>query len=74
MAGDIVTSPSRGDVEPSDLVWGADEIAAVLNIKPRQVYNLLRVLPVTKVGLRYCASRAALIAYCTRGHDRRGRR
>jgi hypothetical protein len=48
-----------------DRLWGADAIAAVLNLTPRQTWYLLEkhLLPAKKVGGRWTASRRALLTY-----------
>jgi hypothetical protein len=73
MTGELVTS-SRRDFERSDLVWGADDIAAFLNLTPRQVYGQIDRLPITKIGGKLCASRSKLIEACTGGGKRGGAR
>jgi hypothetical protein len=46
-----------------DVIWGAAEIAAVLNLTPTQAWYLLerRKLPARKVGKKWCASRRQLL-------------
>ncbi|WP_371687652.1 hypothetical protein [Shinella sp. JR1-6] len=49
-----------------DLIWGAAEIAKVINRTERQTYHMIQSghLPMVKqVGERYVASRAKLIAF-----------
>jgi hypothetical protein len=53
--------------EEADLVWGADEIARIIKRDNRATYHLLSkgVLPVRKIGGRYCGSRRKLLAFLT---------
>src|SRR5689334_1514014 len=48
-----------------DRLWGAEAIAAVINLTPRQTWYLLEkhLLPAKKVGGRWTASRRALLTY-----------
>lgn len=50
-------------VAPSDLVWGAKNIAKVINRTPRQAYYMLKSgkLPHKRFGNRVAVSRAALL-------------
>ena len=45
-----------------DVVWGAESIAEVIGTTRRKAFYLLEkgYLPATKIGERWCASRAAL--------------
>ncbi|MBZ9683113.1 DNA-binding protein [Mesorhizobium sp. CO1-1-2] len=45
-----------------DLVWGADNIAKAINVKPRQAFHMLEtgLLPARKVGNRWVAERGKL--------------
>lgn len=49
----------------SDLIWGADLIAAELGLEARQVYHQLSQgkLPARKLFGRWCASRSGLRRY-----------
>ena len=51
--------------DANDVVWGADEIAAVVNRKRRPTYHMLEngLLPARKVGRLWVASRRKLIAH-----------
>jgi hypothetical protein len=48
--------------EELDLVWGAEEIARVLNRTPRQVFHMLKQgeLPARKIAGRWVATRKNL--------------
>jgi hypothetical protein len=48
-----------------DCLWGAEEIARVINLTPRQTWYLLEkhLLPAKKIGGRWTASRRALLAH-----------
>ena len=50
-------------VEHHDIVWGAAEIGAVLNLTPTQAWYLLEhdKLPAKKVGKKWCASKRQLL-------------
>jgi hypothetical protein len=58
---DVVWKPNGVE---HDVVWGAEAIGAVVNLKPNQVYHLasLGKLPVKKVGKMLCGSRRKLLA------------
>jgi hypothetical protein len=51
--------------QASDLIWGADEIAKVIERDERATYHLLAkgLLPAKKVGGKYVASRRRLRAF-----------
>jgi hypothetical protein len=53
------STPKKDGLE---LLWGADLIAAELNITTRQAFYLLERghIPARKIGGRWCASRRAL--------------
>jgi len=53
--------------EVSDLVWGARAIAEVIGQSERSTFHLLENehLPAKRIGRRWCASRARLLAYLT---------
>jgi hypothetical protein len=59
----------------SDLCWGARAIADVIERSERITFYMLEsgALPARKVGGRWVASRARLLAYCT-GDDSDRRR
>lgn len=50
-----------------DLIWGADDIAKAIGLNRRQTYHLLEGghLPAKRVGGKWVASRAKLIAALT---------
>jgi hypothetical protein len=58
---------------PHDIVWGARAIGAVINRSERETFFLLEndLLPAAKVGRKWSASRARLLAHCS-GEDERG--
>jgi hypothetical protein len=50
--------------ESSDIVWGAEEIGAIINRSNRQTYHLLErgfIKCARKVGQQWAASRRALL-------------
>ena len=52
--------------EPMDLLWGAAEIARVINRTPKQVFHMLEsghIPPARKVGGRWMVSRRKLVAF-----------
>jgi hypothetical protein len=51
--------PIEGDDE---VIWGAVEIAAIINRTPRQTYNLLESgqLPAKRIGGRWAATKGNL--------------
>jgi hypothetical protein len=52
-------------IESLDLLWGANEIARVLGLKPRQAFHLLnsgKLKSAWKLGGRWYASRRELIS------------
>ncbi len=51
--------------EAHDQVWGAEAIAVVVNLTPRQTFYLLEknLLPAKKIGGRWTASRRRLRAF-----------
>jgi hypothetical protein len=57
-------SPRRAPDSDSDIVWGANQIAPVVNLTPSQVRYLVRMdlLPVTWVGNRMVGSKRKLLA------------
>jgi len=59
----------------SDLCWGAKAIADAIERSERVTFYLLEngLLPARKVGGKWCASRARLLAYCS-GDDASNRR
>ena len=58
---DIQTKP---DPDP-DLIWGGSAIAKAIGRTDRQTFNMLEkgLLPAKKVGERWVASRAKLVAF-----------
>jgi hypothetical protein len=48
--------------EPMDIIWGAAAIGRAIGVPTRRAFYLLErgLLPATKVGDSWCASRAAL--------------
>jgi hypothetical protein len=62
-------SPKNQKQQPHDIVWGARAIAAVINRGERETYFLLEhdVLPAVRVGRKWSASRARLLARCSGG-------
>ena len=64
------------DSKSGDLLWGAKAIAAAVERSERITFYLLETgaIPAQKVGGRWCASRARLLAYCSgdNAFDRRG--
>jgi hypothetical protein len=59
-------APARDDTSttPSDLIWGAERIARLINRTPRAVWYMLdrgQIACAKKVGGRWCTSRSALL-------------
>jgi hypothetical protein len=63
------------DSSSSDLCWGARAIADVIERTERETFYLLEngLIPGRKIGGKWVASRARLLAYCT-GDDASARR
>lgn len=57
-----VERPSASKEQLLELIWGAERIAAELNVTKRRAFYLLELgeIPARKVGGRWCVSRAAL--------------
>jgi hypothetical protein len=53
---------------PTDIVWGAEQIAATINLSVAATYHLLerRRLPAKKIGAKWCANRQALFDALTK--------
>jgi hypothetical protein len=66
MSGASMGSP-KNQQQPHDIVWTAKAIAAVINRSERETYFLLEnnLLPAVRVGRKWSASRARLIAHCS---------
>jgi hypothetical protein len=64
----------RNQQQPSDIVWGAKAIGQVINRSERETYFLLEnnLLPAVRVGRKWSASRARLLARCSGDDERRG--
>jgi hypothetical protein len=56
-----VTKPVD-DLDPGDLLWGAEAIAAAIGRTPRQTFKLLETgkLPAKKIGRRWFSTKRAL--------------
>jgi len=54
----------KNQKQPHDIVWGARRIGEVINRSERETYFLLEndLLPATRVGRKWSASRARLLA------------
>jgi hypothetical protein len=67
-------SSPKNQPSPSDIVWGARAIGQVINRSERETYFLLEndLLPAVRVGRKWSASRARLIAHCSGDDERRG--
>jgi hypothetical protein len=65
-------SSRKNQQQPHDVVWGARAIGQVINRSERETYFLLEnnLLPAVRVGRKWSASRARLLARCS-GDDRR---
>lgn len=46
-----------------DKLEGAEQIAAFLGVKPRQVYHLKGKLPVFQLGAKLCARKSTLLQW-----------
>ena len=57
------------DSKSGDLLWGAKAIAEAIERTERITFHLLETgaIPAQKVGGKWCASRARLLAYCSGG-------
>jgi hypothetical protein len=57
--------PKTLPTEPTDFVWGAAAIGAVIGTDARAAFRLLdkQLIPAVKVGRKWCSSRAALKAH-----------
>lgn len=57
------------NMEAEELIWGADEIAKVIDRTPRQTFHMLEKgqLPARKVGNRWVAGRGRLLRYLVGG-------
>jgi len=52
--------------EPMDLLWGAAEIARVINRTPKQTFHMLEschIPPARKIGSRWVVSLRELVAF-----------
>jgi hypothetical protein len=61
--------PAPAPVSDHDLLWGAEAIGHAIGLPLRKTFWLLenQKLPARKIGNKWVASRARLIAFCTAG-------
>jgi hypothetical protein len=66
------TDASFGPALADDLIWGVTAIAREINRNNRQTFHLLenRRVPASKIGGRWCASRAGLRNFFANGGER----
>jgi hypothetical protein len=59
------TPRKRKATDQSDVVWGGEAIAEVIDRKPAATFHLLETgqLPARKVGKMWAASRSRLLSY-----------
>lgn len=58
-------SSDEGKKVAMDLIWGAEEIAKIIDRSPRVTFHLLTTgaIPAKKVGNRWVAERSKLISF-----------
>lgn len=69
-SGEILPDDSKGSIN-DDILHGADQIGAHLNVSPRRCFHLLEngFIPAFKLGARWAARRSRLDRYMAEMED-----